>query len=174
MSISSVEASIFHVISLQCLVYPENVNMNIEASEDDDGVLDKLSIELRFKAMKVKHLNKGAELEAWKKGKYLEYESKVLGQNGFSAYVSAGSGSDGPIWRIHGYGYGVLKEASEDDDGVLDKLSLELRFKVMKVKHLNKGVELKAWKKESIWNMSSGSYGPIRRIHGYRYGVLKV
>ncbi|GJY96877.1 retrovirus-related pol polyprotein from transposon TNT 1-94 [Tanacetum coccineum] len=77
---------------------------NEMASEDDDGVLDKLSLEL----------------------------SKVLGQNGFSAYVSAGSGSDGPIRHIH----------SEDDDGVLDKLSLELRFKAMKVKHLNKGVEL--------------------------------
>nr|GEZ04021.1 hypothetical protein [Tanacetum cinerariifolium] len=36
-------------------------------------------------------------------------ESKVLGQNGFPAYVSAGSGSDGPIRRIHGNGYGVLK-----------------------------------------------------------------
>ncbi|GJR24062.1 zinc knuckle CX2CX4HX4C containing protein [Tanacetum coccineum] len=79
-------------------------------------------------------------------------------------------------------------EASEDDDGVLDKLSLDSRFKAMKVKHVNKGVELEAWKKESIWNTSnkfkamkvkhvnkdveleawkkesSGSVGSIRRI----------
>ncbi|GJU85588.1 hypothetical protein Tco_1293134 [Tanacetum coccineum] len=48
--------------------------------------------------------------------------------------------------------------SKDDDDGVLDKPSLELRFKAMKVKHLNKG---------------SGSDGPIRHIHGYGYGVLK-
>ncbi|GJW39944.1 hypothetical protein Tco_0065789 [Tanacetum coccineum] len=97
---------------------------NEMASEDDDGVLDKLSLEL----------------------------SKVLGQNGFSAYVSAGSGSDGPIRHIH----------SEDDDGVLDKLSLELRSKVLGQNGFSTYV-------------SAGSRfdGPIRHIHGYGYGVLK-
>ncbi|GJZ50613.1 reverse transcriptase domain-containing protein [Tanacetum coccineum] len=44
-------------------------------------------------------------------------------------------------------------EASEDDYGVLDKLSLDSRFKAMKVKQLDKGVGLEAWKKESIWNI---------------------
>nr|GEU51560.1 hypothetical protein [Tanacetum cinerariifolium] len=36
-------------------------------------------------------------------------ESKVLGQSGFPAYVSAGSGSYVPIRRIHRNGYGILK-----------------------------------------------------------------
>ncbi|GKD37963.1 hypothetical protein Tco_1258170, partial [Tanacetum coccineum] len=36
-----------------------------EASEDDDGVLDKLILELRFKALKVKHLVK---VKIWKQG----------------------------------------------------------------------------------------------------------
>ncbi|GJR64436.1 hypothetical protein Tco_0010501 [Tanacetum coccineum] len=101
----------------QSMNYVPSNDPTQEASEDDDGVLDKLSLDSRFKALKV-----------------LEVDNEM---------------------------------ASKDDDGVLDKLSLDSRFKAMKVKHLNKGVELEAWKKES-----SGSDGPIRRIHGLGYGVL--
>ncbi|GJU15539.1 putative reverse transcriptase domain-containing protein [Tanacetum coccineum] len=164
-----------------------------EASEDDDGVLDKLSLDSRFKAMKVKHLNKGVELEVWKKesiwnmilGKYLIPEVRFWVKKGLFDICSTDSGSDGPIRqdkaelelleaiKVEMKEYMIRKEASEDDDGVLDKLSLDSRFKAMKVKHLNKGVELEAWKKESVWNMNSGSDGPIRCIHGFGYGVLK-
>nr|GEX02514.1 hypothetical protein [Tanacetum cinerariifolium] len=139
--------------------------MKWEASEDDDGVLDKLSLGLRFKEMKVKHLNKGVELEAWKK--------ESSGSGGSIRHIQLMDTTYLRfrwIWRIYFYGYGVsqsavsgrkkregkdekLLKASKDDDGVLDKLSLELRFKAMKVKHLHKGVELEAWKKESIWNV---------------------
>nr|GEV87232.1 hypothetical protein [Tanacetum cinerariifolium] len=72
------------------------IQLLLEASKDDDGVLDKLSLELRI-------MNFGMSCEV------LSLESNVLGQNGFSAYVSAGSGSVGLIRRIHEYGYGVLK-----------------------------------------------------------------
>nr|GEX92095.1 hypothetical protein [Tanacetum cinerariifolium] len=47
------------------------------------------------------------------------------------------------VWirRIHENGYGVL-EASEDDDGILDKLSLELSDREVKVKKVMRGYSI--------------------------------
>ncbi|GJR13905.1 hypothetical protein Tco_0796557, partial [Tanacetum coccineum] len=42
--------------------------------------------------------------------------------------------------------YAMPMEASEDDDDVLDKLSLDSRFNVKKVRPWNKAYSLRAWK----------------------------
>ncbi|GKC70730.1 hypothetical protein Tco_1116613 [Tanacetum coccineum] len=119
-----------------------------------------------------------------------------------------GSESDGPIRRIHGYGYGTLKVlggygvsiswirqsvAWNGDDDVLDILGLDSRFNVKKVscgskyRYGSSGVgkielfyrvlEVVFWVKKCFSapvSAGSESDGPIRRIHGYGFGVLKV
>nr|GEY59553.1 hypothetical protein [Tanacetum cinerariifolium] len=147
-----------------------------EASEDDDGVFDKLSLDSRSKE-EGKKGKKGCLAKHpilckvcfpcvvkttnvmimmyynvfMISGTFYEVsssESKVLGQNGFSAYVSAGFESDGPIRRIHGYGYGVLKSFGLGEVGFhyrmpkLRQLIDALPFKAMKVKIWTRGLEV--------------------------------
>ncbi|GJW85795.1 hypothetical protein Tco_0158940 [Tanacetum coccineum] len=72
-----------------------------KALDDGDDVIDKLSLNLRLKCF----------VGSYNEGKLgLRRRIEMRNRRGFSAHVYVGSGSDGPLRRIHGYGYGVLKD----------------------------------------------------------------
>nr|GEU86619.1 hypothetical protein [Tanacetum cinerariifolium] len=118
-----------------------------EASEDDNGVLDKLILDSRKLGLNSKYeasLVKLAKDVVKSNLTHLRFWVK----KGLVALVSAGSGSDGPIrsiqvmhmayWRFkvdtefkvdtaYPYPYLQFLEVSENDNGVLDKFSLDSR-----------------------------------------------
>ncbi|GKC09880.1 putative ABC-type xenobiotic transporter, partial [Tanacetum coccineum] len=71
-----------------------------KALDDGDGVIDKVSLDSRFLQRRCVVV-------------YANGSKQVFGKphEGLSTYVSTNSGSNGPIWRIHGYGYGILKSS---------------------------------------------------------------
>ncbi|GJZ64915.1 hypothetical protein Tco_0621611 [Tanacetum coccineum] len=72
-----------------------------KALDDGDDVNDKLSLELRYIAKKVvKVYENGSNGAFGKPRKYRDPKVMFWVKKGFSAYVSAGSGSGGSIRRI--------------------------------------------------------------------------
>ncbi|GJX44975.1 hypothetical protein Tco_0261651 [Tanacetum coccineum] len=77
-----------------------NPSRGWKALDDGDDVNDKLSLELRYIAKKVVKVYANGSNGVFVLGRYRVLEVMFGVKKGFSAYVSAGSGSGGSIRRI--------------------------------------------------------------------------